>query len=292
MRLPRVVVVLLVVVLFVGDLFAQDKPRPNILWLTCEDMGPHLGCFGDTYATTPNIDTLAAKGLRYTRTWSCAPVCAPARTTLITGMYPPSTGSEHMRSMVALPEGIKLYPQSLREAGYYCTNNVKEDYNVEKPAGTWDESSNKAHWKNRPEGKPFFAIFNDTITHESQLRKRPHKALHDPAGVRIRAYQPDAPEIRQDWAQYYDNITTMDTAVGKRLQELDEAGLADDTIIFFYSDHGSGMPRNKRFPGNSGLRVPLIVVIPEKLQSLRRTITNRAARRSGWSASSISPPRS
>jgi arylsulfatase A-like enzyme len=238
--------------------------RPNVLWITCEDMGPHLGCYGDACATTPNLDRLASKGLRYRNAWSNAPVCAPARTTLITGLYPTSTGAEHMRSQVPMPAGMKMYPQYLREAGYYCTNNSKEDYNIEKPPGVWDESSPKAHYRNRKEGQPFFAIFNFTVSHESQIRKRPHKAVHDPAKVRIPAYHPDTPEVRTDWAQYYDQITQMDALAGKVLQELDDAGLAADTIVFFYSDHGSGMPRNKRSACNSGLHVPFIVRFPEK----------------------------
>ncbi|MCX7824489.1 MAG: sulfatase-like hydrolase/transferase [Verrucomicrobiae bacterium] len=241
---------------------------PNILWLTCEDTGPELGCYGDRYAHTPNLDRLAARGLRYRACWSNAPVCAPARTAIISGVYPTATGSEHMRSMLPMPAFMKMYPQFLREAGYYCTNNSKEDYNLQKPSGVWDESSGKAHYKNRRPGQPFFAIFNNTVTHESGIRRRPHTLAHDPAKVRIPAYHPDTPEVRRDWAQYYDNITTMDTWAGERLQELADAGLADDTIVFFYGDHGSGMPRSKRWPYNSGLHVPLIVFIPEKFKHL------------------------
>jgi arylsulfatase A-like enzyme len=204
----------------------------------------------------------------YRHAWSNAPVCAPARTTIISGMFPPSTGAEHMRSMTRLPAGMKMYPQFLREAGYYCTNNSKEDYNLEKPGQVWDDSSNKAHWKNRKPGQPFFAIFNHVITHESQIRTRPHTWVHDPAKVRVPAYHPDTPEVRQDWAQYYDNITEMDVLAGKNLQELQDAGLAEDTIVFFYGDHGSGMPRSKRWPYNSGLHVPLVVYVPEKFKNL------------------------
>ncbi len=241
---------------------------PNVLWLTCEDTGPQLGCYGDAYAKTPNLDRLAARGMRYQHAWSNAPVCAPARTAIITGVYPPSLGAEHMRSLVAMPPGMKLYPQFLRERGYYCTNNSKEDYNVEKPGTVWDQSSAKAHWKNRRPGQPFFAVFNFTITHESQIRKRPYTPTHDPAKVRVPAYHPDTPEVRLDWAQYYDRITEMDAQAGRRLRELDEAGLADRTIVFFYGDHGSGMPRSKRWPYDSGLHVPLIVYVPEKFQHL------------------------
>lgn len=255
--------------LAIDNTSAAERVRPNILWLTCEDMGPHLGCYGDAYADTPNIDAFAKRSLKYLHCWSNAPVCAPARTTIISGVYPTSTGSEHMRSNVAMPTFMKMYPQLLREAGYYCTNNSKEDYNLIKPTGVWDESSGKAHYKHRSAGQPFFAIFNNTVTHESQIRKRPHKAVHDPAKVRVPAYHPDTPEVRQDWAQYYDNITAMDRTFGEQLNELKEAGLADDTIVFFYGDHGSGMPRNKRCAMNSGLHVGLLVYIPEKFKHLR-----------------------
>lgn len=248
---------------------AGDAPdQPNILWLTCEDTGPHLGCYGDTYSHTPNLDALAQRGTIYLHAWSTAPVCAPARTTIISGMYPSSTGSEHMRSWVPFPPRLSFYPQILRGAGYYCTNNSKEDYNLINEGRVWDESSGKAHWKNRPAGKPFFAIFNFTITHESQIRNRPHDLIHDPSKVRLPAYHPDTPEVRRDWAQYYDRITQMDAQAGEKLRELEEAGLADETIVFFYGDHGSGMPRSKRCPYNSGLQVPLIVYIPPKFRHL------------------------
>ncbi len=245
---------------------AAAADRPNILWITCEDTGPELGCYGDRYADTPNIDRLAAKGLRYETCWSNAPVCAPARTTIISGVYPPSLGAEHMRSQVKMPDFMKMYPQYLRERGYYCTNCSKEDYNLDKPGSVWDESSRQGHWKNRKEGQPFFAIFNITTSHESQLRKRPHQLVHDPAKAPVPAYHPDTPEVRHDWAQYYDKITEMDAQVGRRLKELEEADLADETIVFFYGDHGSGMPRSKRWPYNSGLHVALIVYVPGKLK--------------------------
>jgi arylsulfatase A-like enzyme len=253
---------------FITSSFSQAADLPNILWLTSEDNGPHLGCYGDEYATTPNLDALAKKGMTYTRAISNAPVCAPARTTIISGMYPPSTGSEHMRSMTSLPAQFKMYPAYLRKMGYYCTNNSKEDYNLKKEGEVWDESGRKGHWKNRPKGKPFFAIFNSTVSHESQIRKRPHKQVHDPAKVRIPAYHPDHPEVRKDWAQYYDKLTDMDSQVGAKLKELKDAGLEDDTIVFYFGDHGSGMPRSKRWPFFSGLQVPLIIHIPEKWKHL------------------------
>ncbi|WP_166826424.1 sulfatase family protein [Thalassoroseus pseudoceratinae] len=255
---------------------------PNILWVSSEDNGPHLGCYGDEYADTPNIDALASRGIVYLNAWSTAPVCAPARTTIISGMYPPSLGAQHMRSMVQLPDSFKMFPQYLREAGYYCTNNSKEDYNLRKPGEVWDESSRKAHWRGRKDGQPFFSVFNFTTTHESQIRKRKgHKPVHDPAKVRVPAYHPDAPEVRQDWAQYYDKLTEMDRQVGRVLQELDDDGLRENTIVFYFGDHGAGMPRSKRWPYNSGLHVPLVVSIPEKYRSLttEKSIANSKSNR-------------
>jgi len=251
----------------------QAGERPNIVWLTSEDNGPQYGCYGDAYAETPHIDALAARGLRFTRVWSNAPVCAPARTSLITGRWAPADGAEHMRSHLPMPSGHQMFPQLLRAAGYYCTNHAKEDYNLEKPRqdgqdAVWDESSGSAHWKNRRPGQPFFAVFNDTITHESQIRRRPHTLKHDPARAPVPPFHPDTPEVRHDWAQYYDNITTMDDGVGRRIAELEAAGLADDTIIMHFGDHGPGMPRFKRWLYHGGLHVGLVMYFPPKWRHL------------------------
>ncbi len=258
-----------VTLLLIGSLGSAIASMPNILWISSEDNGPHLGIYGDSYAVTPNLDSLGRQGLIYRNAWSTAPVCAPARTTIISGMYPPSTGSQHMRSMVRLPSSMKMFPQYLREAGYYVTNNAKEDYNLEKPGKVWDESSRKAHWRNRAPGQPFFAVFNFTVTHESQIRRRPHEAVHDPSGVRVPAYHPDTSESRRDWAQYHDKITEMDGMAGKVLEQLREDGLADETIVFYWADHGPGMPRSKRWTYNSGLNVPMILYVPEVFRELR-----------------------
>lgn len=244
--------------------------QPNILLIISEDNGPELGCYGDSYANTPNIDKLASEGLRYNTCWSNAPVCAPARTTLISGMYPPSTGSEHMRSLVELPDGMKFYPQYLRDAGYFTTNARKEDFNLEKPGELWDVPNDPVRpWSKRQDDRPFFSIINIPTSHESQLRKRPHTLVHDPSKAPIPAYHPDTPEVRHDWAQYYDKLTEMDAEVGEILGRLEKDGLKEDTIVFYFGDHGSGMPRSKRWPFDSGLRVPLIVRIPDKFKSLR-----------------------
>ncbi|KAA5540027.1 sulfatase-like hydrolase/transferase [Roseiconus nitratireducens] len=264
---PGLVIALLS--LFCVTSIAAESTRPNILWITSEDNGQQLGCYGDSYADTPNLDKLAETSLRYRTCWSNAPVCAPARTTIIAGMYATSTGGQHMRSGVALPDDVQLYPKILRDAGYYCTNHTKTDYNFTRNDVGWHDSSRKASYKNRPtEDTPFFAVFNITVSHESKIRTRPHTLVHDPSEAPLPAYHPDTPEVRHDWAQYYDKVTEMDREVGKVLKELDDAGLRDSTIVFYYGDHGSGMPRSKRQPFDSGLRVPLLVSIPEKFQSL------------------------
>jgi uncharacterized sulfatase len=176
-----------------------------------------------------------------------------------------------MRSMVAYPAGQKMFPQLLREAGYYTTNHTKEDYNLAKSTAVWDASSAQAHWKNRRAGQPFFAVFNSTKSHESQIIKlgADSQPVHDPAKVRVPAYHPDTPEVRRDWALYYDSVTAADADAGAVLAQLAADGLADDTIVFYWADHGSGMPRSKRWPSNSGLHVPLLVHIPEKFKDLR-----------------------
>lgn len=254
--------------LFALATFVSAADRPNILWLTWEDSSPHLGCYGDPIAVTPNFDALAKKGMRYKCAWSNAPVCAPARTCIISGRWAPANGAEHMRSEVPMPAGQKMFPQFLREAGYYCTNNAKEDYNLTKPDGVWDESSKNAHWKNRKDGQPFFAVFNHEKSHESQIRAKPHTLVHDPAQVKVPRYMPDTPEVRHDWAQHFDNVTTVDQQIAAKIKEVQDAGLGDDTIIFTFADHGTGMPRSKRWPYDSGLRVPFIVYFPEKWKHL------------------------
>ena len=167
-----------------------------------------------------------------------------------------------------MPEGFTFFPQLLRRAGYYTSNSAKEDYNLEKPGRVWDESSRQAHWRNRPEGTAFFSVFNFAASHESQIRLRPHTQVHDPSSIRVPAYHPDTPEVRRDWAQYYDKMTEVDMAIGRVLDQLAEDGLIENTIVFYWGDHGVGLPRGKRTAMDSGLRVPLIVSIPERLRHL------------------------
>jgi N-sulfoglucosamine sulfohydrolase len=267
---------LLVALLFVFNACSEKgktssaKEQPNIVWIVSEDNGPFLGCYGDNLATTPTLDKLASEGILYENAFANAPVCAPARSTIITGMYPPSMGTQNMRSTYPIPESIRFFPQYLREAGYYCTNNSKQDYNMPKPDGVWDESSRTAHYKNRAEGQPFFAIFNFTKSHESSIHKSVanDSLRHDPAKMNLPPYHPDTPEMRHDWAQYYDKIEDMDGLVAGVLSELEDAGVAENTIVAYYSDHGGVIARSKRFVYESGTHVPMIWRFPEKYQHL------------------------
>lgn len=251
--------------------------RPNILWISCEDISPDLGCYGSSYSISPNIDRLAAQGVRYTRAFTVAGVCAPSRSGIITAMYPPSIGTHHMRCKGVPPEYVKCFTEYLRAAGYYCCNNVKTDYNFDTPITAWDESSRQAHWRNCPPDMPFFCVINLTITHESQIRLPDRRfwqrtaALdpeerHDPDKAILPPYYPDTPLVRRDWARYHDLITAMDKQVGEILRQLEEDGLADETVVFFWSDHGRGLPRAKRWIYDSGIHVPLIVRWPGKIQ--------------------------
>jgi len=245
---------------------------PNILWITSEDNSPFLGCYGDEFATTPNLDKLASEGFLYTHAYANAPVCAPTRNTIITGVYANSGGHEPMRSYYNKSEKIIPYPSLLKGLGYYCTNNSKTDYNTNSidPKQIWDESSPKAHYKNRKEGQPFFAVFNSAISHESSIHKSiPSGELrHDPARVPLPPYHPAVPEMKHDWAQYYDKVEDMDSWVGKMLNELEEEGLAENTIVFYYGDHGGVVARSKRYVYETGTRVPFIIRIPEKFKYL------------------------
>ena len=269
---------------------APSQQRPNILWITAEDLSPVLGCYGDTYAITPNLDRLAQQGVRYTHAFAMASVCTPARSCLITGVYSSSLGTQHLRGEQPLASGMRCFTEYLRDVGYYCTNNVKEDYNFPTPKTAWDESSAKAHWRGRKPGQPFYAVFNFMTTHQSRVRfaKEPYETLtsrlaaeerHDPAKAPLPPYYPDTPLVRHDVAQLYDLVTAMDKQAQDLLDQLDEDGVADNTIVFFYSDHGTGLPRHKRWLYDSGTRVPMIVRFPKKYQHLAPgkpgTVTDR-----------------
>lgn len=249
--------------------------KPNILWLSAEDINAHLGCYGDPHAITPNLDRLAAEGRRFTHAFTAAGVCAPCRSTIITGMYHPSIGTHHMRCKATLPDFVKPFPIYLREAGYYCTNNSKTDYQFGSPSSKeiWDESSSKGHWKNRSDDKPFFAVFNFTGCHESGIASKgkyesvtkdlsPEQRQDPDKLTTLPPYYPDTPIVREDWKRNYELITAMDQWAGDHIAALKEAGLYENTIIIFWTDHGVGLPRAKRWLYDSGTRIPMIVRIP------------------------------
>lgn len=246
---------------------SAETARPNILWLTTEDIGPDLGCYAVDYAVTPHLDNLAKTSTRYVNAWSNAPVCAASRTTIITGIYPNTAGAEHMRSLVPLPSSMPLYPVLMRDQGYFCVNISKTDYNVVWPGKVWDQIDKNRPWDRLKEQQPFLAVMNFNGTHESHIWDT-SELKHDPALAPLKKYHPDVPEFRQNWAKYHDNITEMDAWVGHQLVDLKARGLEEDTIVFFYGDHGAGMPRHKRWPYNSGLLVPLLVHVPKKYESL------------------------
>ncbi len=258
--------------------FSAD--RPNILWLSAEDISAHIGCFDDPYAITPNLDQLATEGVRFTNVYTAAGVCAPCRSTIITGMYQNAIGTHHMRCNAKLPDWLKPFPTYLREAGYYCTNNSKTDYQFKKPSSKeiWSSSGSKAHWKGKKDGQPFFAVYNFTGCHESGIAsedkyKKVTENLSDDqrqdpnAFKNLPPYYPDTPVVREDWKRNYELITAMDQWAGDLITELKEAGEYENTIIMYWSDHGVGLPRAKRWLYDSGTRVPFIARIPEKFRN-------------------------
>ncbi|MFV9552454.1 sulfatase [Algibacter sp. PT7-4] len=263
---------------------AQDKP--NILWVTIEDTSPHfIGCYGNEQASTPVIDKLAEEGVKFTNAFSTGTVCAASRSTIITGVRTYKMGTGHQRSQYPIPGFIKGFPFYLKQLGYYTTNNSKTDYNIENEKDfvkeAWDESSNKATWKNRAEGQPFFAVFNFAESHQSRTMSwafeeyQKHVWNHLPEEDKIAddafdmpPFYNDTPETRKQFARVYNSIKLTDNRIGELFQKLEEDGLKDDTIIFFYADHGEGIPRAKTNGINLGYRVPFVAWFPEKFKHL------------------------
>ncbi len=277
----------------------QEKAGPpNIIFIVSEDNSPFLGCYGDTNAYTPNIDKLASEGILYENAFSCAPVCAPSRSTIITGMYANSLGSQHMRSLVEIPEFMHFFPYYLRQAGYYTANRVKKDYNIPDQEGVWDVDDwwdYKDMLKERNPDQPFFVMFNTFMSHESKIHgsrkdmidyyknasiksmtgSPPTQAridsfnyMHAPGSIPLPPYHPSTPEMEEDWSRYYDCMSMMDDEVGELLKNLERDTLLENTIVFYFSDHGGVLGRSKRFTFESGLHVPLIIRFPEKYKHL------------------------
>lgn len=237
--------------------------RPNIVWLISEDLSPTGAEYGDDLARTPTMDRIAREGVRFANGFATAPVCAPSRFSLLTGVHPTSCGpAHHMSSNAHLPEDVPMYPAMLKQAGYYVTNFSKSDYNCDADLDAlWDDRSPAAHWRNRPEGTPFFSCFNIIATHESSLF-REDPSYVDAADVVLPPYLPDTEPIRRDFARYYTARAKTDAAFAEILIQLEEDGLLDSTIIIHSSDHGGCEPRTKRFCYDGGLRVPVVVRVP------------------------------
>jgi arylsulfatase A-like enzyme len=252
----------------------------NIVWISTHDINPHLGAYADAWPDadqphTPRLDALAADGVRFDQAFAAAPVCAPSRAAIMTGCYPVSTGTMHMRTKAVPPSEVRLLSEYFREAGFYTTNNWFTDFQVDTPPTAFDECSPTAHWRDRPDGAPFFAAFHSLITHESRIYRDDAYAAAtaglsddercDPATVALPPYHPDTPAFRRAWSRYVDLVTAMDGWVGGILDELEEDGLAEDTLVVFWSDHGASFPRAKRWANEAGLRVPLIARWPGRL---------------------------
>ena len=251
----------------------------NVLWISFEDCLPFYGCYGDKIARTPAVDRLASEGCIYPNAFSTAPICAPARAAVITGMYPTSIGAHHMRTSrgqaydAPVPHYAKCLGEYFRREGYYCSNNVKTDYQFEPPFAAWDDCSNTAHWRNRPDqSAPFFAVFNPEYTHESGMWEEKRtwpfnyivpslKETTDPDSVEVPPYFPDTPRVRRSIAKNYDNMALCDQVMEELLGQLEEDGLADNTIVVHWSDHGP-MPRGKRHPYDQGILSPMIIRWP------------------------------
>lgn len=257
--------------------------RPNILWISTHDINPHLGAYsgvwpGAEHAITPNLDRLAAEGVRFNKAFATVPVCGPSRSSVMTGRFPTSIGTLHMRTKAVPPPEVKLISEYFRAEGYYTTCNGFTDFQVDTPPTAFHDCSPTAHWRNRPTAEtPFFAQFHGFTTHESQIylndeqfaQVTSHVRIeerHDPDRLSLPPYYPDTPVFHKAWARIYELITEMDYWVGDILNQLEEDGLAENTIVVFWSDHGPGFPRAKRFVYEAGLREPLIIRWPGHIE--------------------------
>ena len=263
---------------------AAQTQRPNIVWLILDDASLNLGAYGDTQAITPNMDRLAREGALFTRAFATTPVCAPSRSTMVTGMYAVTTGAHHMRSKIVNPPETMM--SVLRKSGYFVGWPGKGDFNFDVPGSkepiylTIPPSAydSREDWlKSAPPKQPFLVTLNLGLMHEGQIRgnaathaknttRLKPEERHDPAKMKVPAYWPDAPEVRKDMAQYYDLMTATDYQVGDVLAWLEKNGLAENTIVCLIGEHGRGMPREKRWPYDSGIHVPLVVRWPGKIQ--------------------------
>ena len=272
-----------------------SKKPLNVVWISCEDMGPVLSAYGNKSVHTPNIDRLANEGIKYTNAYATVGVCAPSRFSIITGMYPARLGAHNMRTgdhnnfkwpedikfrknkgvldksgknvpdyEVVPPAYVKPFPEYLRAQGYYCVNDNKCDYQFNAPFTAWDDVYGGGSYKNAPEGRPFFYVKNYYTTHESRIWLRKDKPMTvAPSSVPVPDYYADIPIVREGIARKYSNIEALDKEVGILLDALEADGVMENSVIFFWSDHGGNLLRQKRAVGDSGLHVPLIIRYPD-----------------------------
>ena len=286
---------ILFILIFLSNIILAQ--RPNIVWITVEDISPTLSVYGDSTAKTPNIDRLASQSQIFTESFTTVGVCSPSRSSIITGMYPVSIGTHQMRTgkdvfgwgsrnydglsnaidvngdsiplhSVVTPQEVRCFTEYMRAEGYYCTNNSKTDYQFAAPVTAWDQNGDDAHWRNRDKNQPFFSVFNFDVTHESKMWLHRNKPLTvDPKNVPLPPYFPDTETVRNDVARNYSNIELLDSMVGDLIKELKSDKLLDNTYIFFFSDHGGPLPRGKRSHYESGLKVPMIIRNPYDISS-------------------------
>ncbi|MBN3521081.1 sulfatase [Algoriphagus lutimaris] len=261
------------------SLFAQNNPSippPNIVWITSEDNSMHyLKLFHENGIATPNIESLADHGLVFTHTFSNAPVCSVARSTIISGSYAPRIGAQFHRKNKTVPmqDSLRMFPFYLRRAGYHTSNNNKKDYNIIEGDGVWDESSREASWKSRKPDQPFFHVFNIGVSHESSLHFSKEKMETTPTQTNknsfsIQPNHPDTELFRYTNAYYRDKIKEMDQRLGEVIRELENDGLLENTFIFYFGDHGGVLPGSKGYLYETGLHVPMVVHVPEKYKNL------------------------
>ena len=276
---------LVLILCLVYQITVAQKERPNILWLTFEDTSPQfIGCYGNKSAKTPFMDSLAKIGTKFTRAFATGSVCSPSRTALITGMKTYTLGTGHHRSNYPIPEFVKGFPYYLKNAGYYCSNNEKTDYNVENAktfiSETWNESSTKAGWWNRKTEQPFFAVFNNATAHQSRTMTESYKYYENsvlrllPKNLQVSEnevvmppFYRDSPEMRKYTARIYNSIALADYEMKQIFERLKRDNLLENTIIFCFADHGEGMPRVKTNGIGMGYQVPFFMVIPDKFKN-------------------------
>lgn len=255
---------------------SQTPEKPNILWLISEDNSKHyLQLYNESGAQMPNVERLASQGLTFNNAFSNAPVCSTARTTLATGIYGVKLGTYQHRGYetVSLPEGFKSFNQSLKEAGYYTSNNSKTDYNFVDHGKLWDQSSKQATWRNKQPNQPFFHAQTFMVTHEGKLHFKEGvmanvATKHDPSKITLAPIYPDTPTFRYTMAKTLDNHKTLDSQIGSVLKKLEQDGELENTFIFYFGDHGGVLPGSKGYLFERGLNVPLVVRVPENFKHL------------------------